>query len=163
VFATVHIVNAESKQRMLRYLSGAPAGAGRAECACAGSKPVASALTIIFVICFSVLQRFLEEGGDPRQALTVRLYFLSHVSLLRRSCALPSLVYFTLHLCMFILPPRLLRTAPPALSSSASPGSSSPSLFPAERRSLMRCSLYTPLPCLIQHAPAHCICLPSLN
>jgi hypothetical protein len=28
----------------------------------------------------------------------------------------------------------------------------------SEMHSLLRCSVYTPLPCLIQHASAHCIC-----
>jgi hypothetical protein len=30
--------------------------------------------------------------------------------------------------------------------------------LPSEMHSLLRCSVYTPLPCLIQHASAHCIC-----
>jgi hypothetical protein len=114
----------------------------------------------IFIACCSVLFLLPKKGGDPRQVLTVRLFFSSHVLVLRRSCAFPNFV-----LCP---PPMHAHPTSPPIPHCSSQNLLAQHLLvrpllrdslPSEVRWLMRCSLYTPLFCPIQHASAHCICL----
>jgi hypothetical protein len=153
ILQSINNVNEHNYHRVLRHLSGAPAGAGRAECARAGSKPVASALTLYIYYLLARPPSIAQKGWRPVSTFHLTSRFFAEAVLFLALYTAPSAYTRASYLPAYsatLLPhslAQLLLARPPLYYS-----------LPSEVRSLMRCSLYTPLPCLIQHASAHCIC-----
>jgi hypothetical protein len=88
--------NEYSNQGLLWHLLGAPAGAGQALCACAGSKPVAPAFPYFILLPRLSVPFTAYKGGDPRQKFTVPPFPL-HVASAHPTFSYVASVHSALH------------------------------------------------------------------